>query len=197
MNNATKTTEENTLLAKVIYQKDKTAFARLHSIYYLKLKHYITKHANSSNDTEDLIQNLFLEIWEGNGHYDDKRNAEAYIFGIAKNLIRHYYRDKYKSAQIISIETVKNLATNKNSNLSEALSLDQLRKLFSEAAEKLPPKAKEAIKIRVIEGLFPKEAAKKCGCSRDAFYKRLHAAFNVFEKIRTKGNLKDDDVVNL
>lgn len=185
------------LLTKVIRRKDRKALARLHSIYYSRLKRYITLRINSLPDAEDLTQNLFFELCEGYGHYDSRRDAEAYLFGIARNLISHYYQNRRKYPKTVRIETIKNFVAGNSFRKSQTISLDRLRKLLTDATEQLPPKAKEAIRIRLIEGLSPKEAAQKCGCSTDTFYKRFNAALKALEVMREKESLKADNVANL
>jgi predicted DNA-binding protein (UPF0251 family) len=52
----------------------------------------------------------------------------------------------------------------------------------------LTPKAREAVRLRFVEGLGPKEAAKKAGCSISALYKRLERAEKAIRK-----TLKDEN----
>jgi RNA polymerase sigma factor (sigma-70 family) len=40
----------------------------------------------------------------------------------------------------------------------------------------LPPKERQAFRLRFVKGFSPKEAAKKTGCSIRTFYKRLERA---------------------
>jgi len=197
LSNDTIKIQERILLTKVIRKKDRKALGWLHSIYYTRLKRYITSRINSFSDAEDLTQNLFFELCEGNGHYDSQRDAEAYLFGMARNLISHYHRDRGKYPQAVQIETIKNFAVSNSFQQSHPISLDRLRKLLTDVTEQLPPKAKGAIRARLIEGLTPKEAAQKAGCSTDAFYKRFDAALKALEVMGESGSLKADLAYNL
>jgi len=47
----------------------------------------------------------------------------------------------------------------------------------------LSPKAREAVRLRFVEGLSLKEAAAKAGCSIGAFYARLERALKTLREI--------------
>jgi RNA polymerase sigma factor (sigma-70 family) len=53
----------------------------------------------------------------------------------------------------------------------------------------LSSEERQAFRLRFIEGLSPKEAAKKVGCSISAFYRRLEKAEKVLRE--TLKNKKD------
>jgi RNA polymerase sigma-70 factor (ECF subfamily) len=111
LSNNTIKIQERILLTKAIRKKDRKALGQLHRIYYSRLRHHIASCIKSFPDAEDLIQNLFFELCKGNGHYDSKRGAEAYLFGIARNLVNRYYRDRCKYPQTVQLEkTVENTA---------------------------------------------------------------------------------------
>ncbi|MDH4238976.1 MAG: sigma-70 family RNA polymerase sigma factor [Phycisphaerae bacterium] len=193
----TEETQARILLRRAIYDKDREALGRLHSIYYSRIKRYIVSRINSIPNAEDLSQNVFLELCKGNSHYDGQRDAEAYLFGIARNLIRHYHRNKRKYLHTVQLEAARDFAISYDAQQYQPPSLKQLRQHLDEAIKQLPPKAKNAIRARLIEGLSPTEAAQKAGCSIQAFYNRFDAALKALEVMRETGRLKVDDTTNL
>jgi RNA polymerase sigma factor (sigma-70 family) len=140
---------------------------------------------------------VFLELCKGNGRYDGQRDAEVYLFGMARNLISRYHRNKRKYLQTIQMEGARDFAISSDSQQYRPPSLKQLRKHLDEAIKQLPPKAKDAIRARLIEGLSPTEAAQKAGHSIKAFYNRFDAALKALEVMRETGRLKVDDTINL
>ncbi|NIA16986.1 MAG: sigma-70 family RNA polymerase sigma factor [Planctomycetes bacterium] len=166
---------QNCLLNRAIYDKDRKALGRLYSIYYSRMKYHIASRINSVSDAEDLSQNVFLELCKGKGRYDG-RNAEVYLFGMARNIIARYCRNNIKHLQTVQMETVGDIVAESDVCCKQSSLSEQFKKLLKDVTEQLPPKARDAIRARLIEGLSPKEAAKKCGCSTDAFYKRFDAA---------------------
>lgn|GEM_PF-6603584 len=90
--------QASVLLRRAVRKKDKEALGRLHTIYYPQLKRYIASRVGSVEDAEDLAQSVFFELCKG--------NAEAYLFGIAKNLINLYYRSKSRQVKTIPLRSV-------------------------------------------------------------------------------------------
>lgn len=189
--------QDGFLLSRAIHEKDRNALGWLHAKYYPRIKRYIASRIKTIPDAEDLAQGVFLELCKGNARYDDHREPEAYLFGMARNLVSRYYRNRKKQPQTVQIETVRELIASYDEHQAPPVSLTQLRKLLEDATGQLPPKAKEAIRARLIEGLSVKEAARKCGCSTDAFYKCLDAALKALEVMKKTGDIKPDDTANL
>ena len=160
----------------------------LYARYYTHMKQYIASRIRSIADAEDLAQNIFLEICKGSGRYDRRRNnnVEAYLLGMAKNAIRRYHRERKKPVKIISINSANDIATISNihqrQNPANQISMQELKRAIEEAVSKLPPKAREAIKLRFIDGLSTEQAAQKAGCTPGTFRDRLAYALKTLRK---------------
>ncbi len=61
--------------------------------------------------------------------------------------------------------------------------MNQFNRIARAMETSLPPKAREAVRLRFIEGLSLREAAAKAGCSIGAFYARLERAIKTLRKI--------------
>lgn len=150
------------------------SLATLYDEYYPQIRRYITSCTNSSADAEDLTQDVFLEFCKSNSY----RNAEAYLFGIARKTVLANHRKRRKSPTIFPVGSIEgfcgSLGIGQSKQTPERISQNDLEKLFEDAIEKLPPKALEAVKLRLVEGLSPENAAKKAGCPVDTFYRRLY-----------------------
>ncbi len=177
------------LLSRAIYEKDRQALGQLHSLYYTRLKHYITSRIDSIPDAEDLTQSVFLELCKGECIYRKYQNAEAYLLGIAKNLIALYYRRQSRQVKTISMESVGEISTDVQRKPAEQISQQELRDI-EELIVRLPQKTQDAISLRVIEGLSIKEAARRSGCSIHTFCQRIYSAKNIIEKLRLSCNDK-------
>lgn len=170
--------QDHVLLSRAIHKKDRKALGLLHSIYYPRIKHYIALRINSVTEAQDLAQNVFLELCKSNGTYKGPKNAEAYLFVIAKNLIALHYRNQSRQVRTISMESVGEISA--DIQPAEQVSQQELRDLIA----LLPPKAQEAIRLRFIEGFSLKDAAKRTGCSIHVFCQRIYEAKKIIETIK-------------
>lgn len=64
-----------------------------HKTYDMVLK-YIICHCSKIEDIEDIIQNVYLDVY--NALVKHKDLSENYIMGITKHKVKDYYRYKYK-----------------------------------------------------------------------------------------------------
>lgn len=175
------------LLTRVVYQQDRRALSTLYLKYSPQVKSYIDSHVSFITDSEDLVQEVFLQICLGKGHYDSSKGVEPYIFGIAKNMIRKYQHEKEKSPETVPIDAINSLFPryhiHESTDPGGGISVHQFKKIIEVMENKLSPKAREAVRLRFVEGISPKDAAKKARCSITAFYKRLERAVKILHKI--------------
>lgn len=154
--------------------RDEKALAALYAEYYPQIRRYIASCILSSADAEDLAQDVFLEFCRSSHCL----NAEAYLFGIARKAILAYHRKRKKSVKIIAVDSIGDVGESpsieQNQDPTKQISQKELAKLFEDAVEQLPPKAREAVKLRLIEGLGSEAAAKRAGCSINTFYRRFY-----------------------
>ena len=182
--------QDHILLRRAIHDKDREALGRLHSIYYLRIKRYITSRIGDITDTEDLTQSVFLELCKGNGTYNGRHDAEAYLLGIAKHLIALYYRDLSRQIKTISMECVDEIAADIQQKPTEHISQRKLQYIKDLMAE-LPSKTKEAISLRLIEKFSIREAAKHADCSIHTFCQRIYEAKKIIKKSKPSFDEKD------
>jgi len=180
------TTQENILLRRAVNEKDRKALSWLYTKYHRNIKRFMLSCVSSVTDAEDLVQNVFVELCKGNDDYKEYRNAQAYLFAIARNLVGQYRRKKSTQIKTIPIKSIDQVSARDKArryrNLEGQISPPEIKKIKN-LLNKLSPKAQQAIKLRFIEGLTPKDAAKKAGCSVDAFYRRFYKGLKT---LRTK-----------
>ena len=181
---------ERILLKRAIYQRDKKAVEVLHTRHYQSILGFIADQVDFSVDAEDLAQNVFVELCKGNGCYDGRGNVKEYLFGIARNAIHRYHRERTNSIRTVPIDSIDDIGPSYDIQQQQdpvhQVSAQQLKEAIKDALAKLPPKARETIRLRFIEGLSSKEAAKRAGCSVNAFYKRLHDAVKALKELKSQ-----------
>jgi len=184
--------QERFLLQQAIENRDKGAIRQVNTIYYLNIKRYIASRVDSIEDIEDLTQSVFLEFFEKtNDIYKQYRSIEACLQKIAKDRVALYYRNQNKQIPTIPIDSVDELSIINEIPQYEIakskLSLQE-RKIVRVLINQLPPKAQEAVRLRFLEGLSPKHAAKKSGCSTNTFYQRTIAGIKAIRKLKEQSS---------
>ena len=55
-----------------------------------KLQHFIQRHIGHPDDAEELAQQAFMEAVKGYAGFRQEAELSTWLYGIAKNLVRHY-----------------------------------------------------------------------------------------------------------
>jgi len=154
------------------------------SKYYSGVKHYIASKMGNYNDAEDLAQSVFLEFYRKNNRDGDLQNQEAYLFGIARNLIARYYQDKQKQPITIPIATMEEeCSIRKERDHTDQLSSQKLKETLKKSLEQLPPGDYETIRLCLSGNLSLKETAQRARIPIPVFYKRYQRALKILRKI--------------
>ena len=173
-------TQDNLLLKRALHDKDREALRVLYARYYAPLKGYIASRIHSAAQAEDVAQNVFVDLCSRKGKpLYDCNNAEAYLFGIARNLIRQHHRRAAKSPKPLDTRALEAIAAARRHpthSPSPGAESDDTQQLILKALNRLSPAGRRAIELAVMDQLPPDRAARKAGCSVNALYQRLHAA---------------------
>lgn len=72
-------------------QKALDKFDVVYNESYKDISRYVVLNANNIDDVKDILQNIYLEVYKN----IDKVSDKNYVFGIAKNVLKKYYRFKF------------------------------------------------------------------------------------------------------
>ncbi len=68
------------------------AFKLFYDSFYSRVYHFVAKRSNNTAETKDLIQEIFIKIWENRHTLTDESSLEALAFTVARNLVVDHYR---------------------------------------------------------------------------------------------------------
>jgi RNA polymerase sigma-70 factor, ECF subfamily len=85
--------EEIEVLVLKAQKGNQEAFAELYDIFIDLIYRYVYYRVNQA-DVEDVVENIFLKIWENVRKYRQQKNTHfsSWIFRIAHNMVIDYYR---------------------------------------------------------------------------------------------------------
>ena len=108
-------------------QKALDKFDVVYNESYKDISRYVVLNANNIGDVKDILQNIYLEVYKN----IDKVSDKNYVFGIAKNVLKKYYRFKFlrkDDTEITdniksNIELVWKYLKKKNNNIAKIIYL--------------------------------------------------------------------------
>lgn len=138
------------------------AFKELFDLYYIPLSTYALKYCDSFSLAEDVVQDLFIKIWDDKLYMNFEDSIGPYLFKATKNNTLQATKQKTKYQFLAIEEQVNNLIFDDNIDIHYIE--EEKKKLFAEI-ESLPKKSKEVFKAIVLDNLKYKEVASQLGIS--------------------------------
>lgn len=96
--------------------------------------------------------------------------AEAWVFGIARNQLGRYYRSgEIASRTLEQLKwTLPRPPESERAEIEREANLAELRVAVSEALSRLPSMRRRAIQLRILDDLTYEQVASRLGCSQQA-----------------------------
>lgn len=133
-----------------------------------RLYRFIYIRVNDSDDTEDILQNVFLKIHTNLETIRDVNKIESWIFQIARNTIMDYFRKPGK------LPLDENLAV--FDEYASENTAEDLAPYIQDIIQTLPPIYREAVQLVDCQGMNQQEAAKTQGISLSGMKSRVQRA---------------------
>ena len=137
----------------------KTELENIFHQYYSPLCNYALKIIRDDAMSEDIVQNLFIQLWESN-KLSGAKNVERFLLRAVKYKCIDYLRTK-KTKNEVSLQNFDNLKSISVNELSE----EEIEPLFHYFAAKLPVKTREVFLLSRKSGLTYKEIAEEMDIS--------------------------------
>ena len=139
------------------------------------LMRFLRHNWRDKSEIADLRQEVYTRICEAARREIPNPPAKPFVFAIARNLLA----DRIRRNQIVSIEAVADLealdiAVDQPGPDRNTIARDQLRRVQA-ALDRLPPRCREAVVLKKIEGLSVREIALRMGIAENTVDAHLTA----------------------
>ena len=138
-----------------IKKGDAAAFEQMYVRHREKLYAYFLKKTNSAEDAKDLLQTVFLKLWQYRASLSTDYLLEQQIFYIARTVFIDHLRRQNKLQQIKHSAEVY---SQKSGSANIADEFDLYRR-FQSILSDMPPLRKKVFELQRIEGYSYKEIA--------------------------------------
>lgn len=155
------TYESDAKLATAIRQGDYISYNTLFIRYYNKLCQFVYRMISDRQDSEDIVQELFLNLWDNRKKIIIEGNVSAYLHRMAKNLTLNYIR-KSMHYNNVTIEKQTDIPIPYEDSKLET---DELHNALYDCINQLPGRCKEVLLLHRVKGLKQKEIAEKLNIS--------------------------------
>ncbi|MGJ5641481.1 RNA polymerase sigma factor [Formosa sp. S-31] len=160
---------------KEIAKGNEIAFREVYDAFRAPFYSTALKMTHSSDLAEELVQDVFVVIWEKRKLIGDAHNPKGYIFRILHNQISSYFRSVVLEKQRLN-KYASSLEIVKEESEVDVISDEEIEKKLYKAIDKLPVKQKTVFRLARIEGISRKEIAEILEISPNTVRNHLAAA---------------------
>jgi RNA polymerase sigma-70 factor (family 1) len=141
-----------------VKDSDAVAYEALFRNYYSRLCHFASSIVDDMYEAEEIVQGIFLTIWEKRIDLVITSSFKSYIYQAVKNKCLNFIRNKKTQKGHLSIIGRNEEET---ANATDQLDKEELSEKLYLALENLPPKCKLIFQLSRFEGLKHQEIADK------------------------------------
>ena len=164
-----------------------SAFDHIFSSYKARLYTFAVGYLKVTEDAQELVQEVFVKVWENREMLDETRSFNSYLFTISKNTILNYFRKKANEQSYIDyIKKNTSLSYNKT---EEDLAYEELQEKASRVIEQLPARQKEIYRLSREQGLSNEEIARQLKISKKTVENQVTLALKFLRERLGNGKL--------
>jgi len=166
--------------------KNQDAFEQLFRLFYPRLKNYAYSLLHNENEAEDMVQDVFFQVWQNRLNLDNEKNIGSYLFTVLRNKCLNSLKHKVVEEKFI-LQSAKNeteelyhisfIETGDFVSMEKRL-MTELEMIISE----MPEKCQTAFRLKWFEGKKVREIAEIMNISTTMVDKHLAKGLEVARK---------------
>ena len=158
---------------------NRAAAAELVDVYYEQIYLFMRRLGHNCQVSEDLTQESFMAAWQHIGQLRDGRALNGWLYRIAVNVSRVYWR-KHKGSKAVSIDGIE-VPDSGEGECDKTGDYEQVGQLKN-AVWRLPRKLRQAVILHYMQQLSIGEAAEVAGVREGTFKSRLNRALKALRR---------------
>jgi len=162
---------------------NKQAFSYIYSTFSKDLYKYGHKFTQDTSLIEDVIQDLFVHIWDLKENISIKNSIKFYLFACFRRELIKKVKLSYKNESLEEVHSKFKWETSFLEILDENQIILESRNKISQALDQIPLRQKEAIYLRYIQELTYEEISKMMDVQVPSVYNLIFKGLKLLKKI--------------
>lgn len=167
---------ETKAILKGIRNKNHLVFRRLFESFYGDLVNYAHSYLFHRGSSEDVVQEVFIHLWENSTKLDIRTNIKGYLYAMVRNRCLNALKSLgiSDSAQVLDLNSILDSEYHWDDPFGHYQ--DTVKIQTQHILESLPSKMRTIVKMRFIENYKYKEIADELGVSVNTIKTQLRRA---------------------
>lgn len=149
-------------------------FTLIYNRYKSGLYNYVLKMIKNKMITDDIIQNVFLKLFENLSSIKNKNSVRFWLFTTARNEVYTYFRKRKIDTTKFINEDLSEVEKKSNENIEYQFELKEMKNLILSELENISIEQKEIFLLKEYGGLSYKEIAVISNIDEDLVKSRLY-----------------------
>jgi RNA polymerase sigma-70 factor (ECF subfamily) len=164
---------------------DEAALTELVERYQPRLRYYLRKMLREGHTVEDVLQDVWLDVFRAGPRLADAGAFRAWLYRIARDrALRQFRKRRLPYQPLDEVDLVDEAAG------EEPFSADDVEPIHA-ALDELAPGHREVLVLRYIEDMSYDEIARVVGCQVGTVRSRLHYARRALRGVLERMNVHD------
>lgn len=163
---------------------DKKAFEIIYQHYADKVFYVAKSFHINSEDAKEIVQDVFLKVWEKRADIKEGQSFKAYLITIAKNMLLNKLKKKTHEATFKHY--LKKFSNNFEDTTENYIIYSDLESYANNFIENMPNNRKQILLLKREKGLTNKEIAMQLNISKRTVDNNLYKANKALKELITK-----------
>ena len=153
--------QDEPTLVKLLQKGNVVAFDSLFEVYSPKLYGFGLKYLKNETASEELVQEVFVKVWENRQSLKSELSFKSYLFTIALNQIRKHFNKMAVSLRYL--ESMQNIPEFSEQSVSD--DYESMLNQVYQVIDQMPERRREIFTKSKLEGKSSKEVAAELNIS--------------------------------
>lgn len=164
----------DTELVLGIKNSEKKAYRLLFERYAPNIYNFSLSYLKNESDAEELVQDVFLKVWEKREYLDQSKNMKSFLFKIAVNTIYDFIRRK--NIEHAFHDYAKSNFIRDDNFTWHTVVFEEMQQNLEVLLAKLPPKQQQIYTLSRVKGLSNDEISDQLKLSKRTVENQLYRA---------------------
>jgi RNA polymerase sigma-70 factor (ECF subfamily) len=171
-------------------RSDKDAFEMIFNQYKERLYYFAMGYLHSEQESEEIIQNVFISLWENRDILNEALPIRNYLYKVTVNHIYNHFRHQsVKQEYALRILTEE---TSEHHDVEETIFVNDLEDMVDKLVGELPYRQQLIYELSRKEGLCHAEIARKLGLTVRSVENQIYRALKyIREKLKQESLLAE------
>lgn len=152
-------------LLSLLKEGDEAAFESLYNHLAKRLFHFVYSKVRNKEVAEEILQEIFVSLWNNRKTLEINTSLDAYLYGAAKNKVMSFIRSEQVRRKY-AVEFTQFAQEHYDNSVQEQMDVNDLNVILQSKIAELPDKCQVAFRMSRMEHTPIPQIAEKMNISR-------------------------------